>query len=250
MRCGEIATGPARGGDSSRAQRLVLIVSTHVDDLKGAGEEEYRKRLLEGLTSRFGALKTKVGKFECIGVMHEQDEATFEIWTHQQHYVPQIREIPAGKAALLGDDETADEDLKALFMSLVGALAWLVLTMPCICVYVAFLQRQTQSPTMGHIRKANRLLRWVRKHRLRLGIWFRRLSGPLRLVAISDSAFKAEEYKGLVMRGCVILLAEVHGGDASYTHDLGWKSKSTVRCQVLDWYARKHSRVVRSTYAA
>ena len=210
-------------------------MSTHVDDLKGAGEEEYRKRLLEGLTSRFGALKTKVGKFECIGVMHEQDEATFEIWTHQQHYVPQIRELFADKAALLGDDETADEDLKALFMSLVGALAWLVLTMPCICVYVAFLQRQTQSPTLGHIRKANRLLRWVRKHRLRLGIWFRRLSGPLRLVTISDSAFKAEEYKGLVMRGCVILLAEVPGGDGSPTHDLGWKSKSTVRCQVLDW---------------
>ena len=66
-----IATGPANGGDSSPTQRLVLIVSTHVDDLKGAGEEEYRKRFLEGLTSRFGALKTKVGKFECIGVMHE-----------------------------------------------------------------------------------------------------------------------------------------------------------------------------------
>ena len=79
---------------------------------------------------------------------------------------------------------------------------------------------------------------------------FRRLSGQLRLVAISDSAFKAEEYKGLVMRGCVILLAEVPGGDASPTRDLGWKSKSTVRCQVLDWYSRKHTRVVRSTYAA
>ena len=94
--------------------------------------KKYRRKLLEALTSRFGALKTKVGKFECLGVMHEQNEATLEVWTHQQHYVPQIREIPADKAALLGDDEPADEDMMALFMSLVGAIAWLVLTMPCI----------------------------------------------------------------------------------------------------------------------
>ena len=69
-------------GDVSLSQRLVLIVSTHVDDLKGAGEETYRKKLLDGLTSRFSALKTNVGKFECIGVVHEQNEATIEVCTH------------------------------------------------------------------------------------------------------------------------------------------------------------------------
>ena len=30
---------------------------------------------------------------------------------------------------------------------------------------------------------------------------------------------------------------------------LAIKTGQEVRCQVLDWYARKHSRVVRSTYA-
>ena len=37
------------------------------------------------------------------------------------------------------DDEAADDDLRQYFMSLVGAMAWLILTMPAICVYVAFL---------------------------------------------------------------------------------------------------------------
>lgn len=50
-------------------------------------------------------------------------------------------------------------------MSLVGALAWLMLTMPSICVYVAFLQRQAKAPTIGHIRMANRLLAWINKKR-------------------------------------------------------------------------------------
>ena len=99
--------------------------------------------------------------------------------------------------------------MSALYMSLVGAFAWLILTMPSICVYVAFLQRQTKAPLMGHVRKANRLLRWIRRNCARLGVWFRRINGPLRLVTISDSAFKAQDYQGLVMRGCIIVLAEV-----------------------------------------
>ena len=110
---------PPHGGDVSPAGRLVLIVSTHVDDLKGAGEERYRDKLLDGLSSRFGALKTKVCKAEFIGVLHEQSEAAVEVWTHQQPHVPQIRDLQADKAALLGDDVPADDDMKALFMSLV-----------------------------------------------------------------------------------------------------------------------------------
>ena len=102
---------------------------------------------------------------------------------------------------------------------------------------------------MGHVRKANRFLRWIRRNCARLGVWFRRLNGPLRLVTISDSAFKAQDFQGLVMRGCVIVLAEAGtptGGESSHT----WRSGQTVECQLLDWYSRKHSRVVRSTYAA
>ena len=96
--------------------------------------------------------------------MHEQDPSTLEVWTHQQHYLPQIKEIPADAKALVHDDEPADEDLGQLYMSLVGALAWLILTIPATSIYVAFLQRQTKSPLMGHIRRANRLLRWLRRH--------------------------------------------------------------------------------------
>ena len=116
---------------------------------------------------------------------------------------------------------------------------------------MAFFQRQTQAPTLGHVRKANRLLRWIRSHKARLGVWFKRLKPPLRVVTLSDSAFKAQDYQGLVMRGCVIILAELGGqqnADTSVVKLL--KPGQNVNCQVLDWYARKHSRVVRSTYAA
>ena len=91
--------------------------------------------------------------------MHEQMPQTFEVWTHQRHYLLQIKETPIDVKALVPDEEPADEDLGQLFMSLVCALAWLVLTIPSICIYVAYLQRQTTSPNMGRMRRANRPLR-------------------------------------------------------------------------------------------
>ena len=95
--------------------------------------------------------------------MHEQSQDCSEVWTHQQHYVPQIKEIAIGDRHLADDDE-ADEDLKQIYMSLVGALEWLIPTLPAVCVYVAVLQRQTKSPTIGHVRSANWLLKWIRKN--------------------------------------------------------------------------------------
>ena len=124
------------------------------------------------------------------------------------------------------------------------------MTMPAICIYVAFLQRHTQAPSLGHVRRANRLLRWIRKSKSRLGILFRRLQPPLRVVTLSDSAFKAQDYQGLVMRGCVIVLAELGSQRNTDTSGVSLRPNQDVKCQVLDWYSRKHSRVVRSTYAA
>ena len=62
-------------------KRLVLILSTHVDDLEGAGEAFYREKLLDRLEKEFSKLKLKEGKFECVGVMHEQGPATSEVVT-------------------------------------------------------------------------------------------------------------------------------------------------------------------------
>ena len=74
----------------------------------------------------------------------------------------------------------------------------------------------------------------------KLGIRYNKLEEPLELTVISDPAFKALDYQGLVMRGCVVVLREA-----------GQLKKGT-RCkvQVLDWYSKKHTHVVRSTYAA
>ena len=116
------------------------------------------------------------------------------------------------------------------------------LTMPAICVYVAFLQRHAKEPTVGHIRLANRLLAWVQRNTSRLDVFYRRLRGPLRLITLSDSAFKAQDTQGLVMRGCVIMLAEAgsKSREASLAPDQpkserAWHTGDDICVHVLDW---------------
>lgn len=59
------------------------------------------------------------------------------------------------------------------------------------------------------------------------------------------------------MRGCVIFLVEAGSDSAessvaynSYKSDIIYNTNTEIKCHVLDWYSRMHSRVVRSTYAA
>jgi len=111
------------------------------------------------------------------------------------------------------------------------------------------LQRQTKAPTIGHIRRANRLLRWIRRNLKRLGVYFRLLQTPLRVFTLSDSAFKAQDYQGLVMRVCIVLSAEACQPPSGVSTPALVPSQE-VKVQVIEWYSRKHSRVVRSTYAA
>ena len=57
------------------------------------------------LEQEFGKLKVQVGSFECIGVVHEQDPNTKEIWTHQHHYVKQLKPIPHEHLKMKNDEE-------------------------------------------------------------------------------------------------------------------------------------------------
>jgi hypothetical protein len=69
---------------------LVLIVSTHVDDLKIAGVDAQIKEALRILELHFDQLKVQKGDFEHCGVVHKQ-AADKSITVSQQHYAEQLR---------------------------------------------------------------------------------------------------------------------------------------------------------------
>ena len=221
--------------------QLQMIMSSHVDDLKGAGDDNTRSRVLKMLEQEFGKLKTQFGVFECIGIMHEQDEVTKEIWTHQHHYTRQLKTIADEQYKMCDGDQQVTGNTYTAYRSLLGGVAWLAQTMMPVCIYISYLQRRSQAPTVNDVKKLNRLLRWIKANLASLGVQYGRLQEPLQLLCISDSAFKAKEYDGLAMRGCVILLASAANDE---------KDKQDWKCIPLDWFAKKHTHVVRSTFAA
>ena len=221
--------------------QLQMIMSSHVDDLKGAGDDNTRSRVLKMLEQEFSKLKTQFGVFECIGIMHEQDEVTKEIWTHQHHYTRQLKTIVDEQYKMCDGDQQVTGNTYTAYRSLLGGVAWLAQTMMPVCMYISYLQPRSQAPTVNDVKKLNRLLRWIKANLASLGVQYGRLQEPLQLLCISDSAFKAKEYDGLAMRGCVILLASAVNDE---------KDKQDWKCIPLDWFAKKHTHVVRSTFAA
>ena len=75
------------------------------------------------------------------------------------------------------------------------------------------------------------------------GLWYRRMAPPLRIIVISDAAFRKETAAGLSMRGAVIAIAEAKEKDGRVT-------KFDGVLHMVEYYARKQRRVVRSTFSA
>ena len=118
----------------------------------------------------------------------------------------------------------------------------MVLTRVDMAVYVQALQRRAQKPRVKDCKNFNLVVRYLKKQKL--GIRYRKLQGPLRLVAHSDAAFKAlvGEGSGLALRGCCILLISDDNQDAPCSRD--------GTCHMIDFHVRRQRRVVRSTFSA
>ena len=123
-----------------------------------------------------------------------------------------------------------------LFMSLLGGIAWMVLTRIDICVFVNRLQRHAKSPRLVDVRDCNKLLRWVqRQSSVTL---YRRMEPPIGMMVLSDAAYRADETDCLALRAAVAGLCELRDGVPGGCF------------HVLDWYSRKQTRVNRSTFGA
>ena len=75
-----------------------------------------------------------------------------------------------------------------------------------ISIYVQALQRRAHRPRAVDARRLNVVLRYMQRHP-KVGLRYKRLEAPQRLVCFADAAFKAipEESSGLTRRGTAIL---------------------------------------------
>ena len=84
--------------------------------------------------------------------------------------------------------------------------------------------------------KCNRLVKWLRRHPF--VTTFKPFTGDMKVMVISDAAFRKEDSSGLSIRGAVIGIGEFRDNTPGGP------------CHVLEAYSRKQRRVTRSTLAA
>ena len=87
----------------------------------------------------------------------------------------------------------------AAYMSLLGGVAWVVNTRAGIAIFVGALHRVATTPQYIDMKRLNTVLRLMKKHRLET--IFKRFTGPLKIIAVSDSAFKRQDESPLACRG-------------------------------------------------
>ena len=77
---------------------LISMITTHIDDIKGSATDEEQEFLLNALQKDYGSdAKIEKTNFEHAGSQHEQDLKKGTVYTHQNHYVKDLSEIPIAK---------------------------------------------------------------------------------------------------------------------------------------------------------
>jgi hypothetical protein len=217
-------------------QGIVALISAHVDDLKITGIPSILEKTIKDLTGMFGELKIHRGDFEHCGIQHHQ-HADMSITMDQNHYVKNLQLIDVTGIDPSNGSQPLSASQHADYLSLLGGLAWLGQTRLDTAIYTQALQRAAQSPTIAHLLRLNTVIKWVR--RKPASLYYRRITGALRVVVISDAAFRREDDSGLAIRGATIGISD--------DRDDGEPGGLFA---TIEWYAKRQRRVVRSTFGA
>ena len=213
---------------------LVALLAKHVDDLKLTGKPDVVQKILAELQKVFGELKVEWYAFTNCGVRHVQDKVTKEITLDQVAYASNLRCIAHPQLTGSKHEDLCCPALHQLYMSLLGAVAYLSHTRVDVVVFICAGQRFAQKPQIQHVRRLNKLLLWIQRNPKKL--IYRRFqqstssSKGTHLRMISDAAYKKETDDGYSLRGALYCrgsgnTAESFAGQKSAVHIVDWACK-------------------------
>ena len=220
--------------------QLQCILTTHVDDLKGAATKDVAQRLLAHLESAVGKCTQEWKAFTHTGIEHIQEADG--VRAHQNTYVSQLQQIDIADIKGEDDETTVSDRFHSQYMSLLGGIAWMVLTRVDLAVFVQALQRRAHAPRVCDLKRLNTVVRYAKRRPL--SIFYAKMPSKTvyHLCCITDAAFKAqpEDGSGLALKGCCILLRPSEDGALS----------SSGVSHLIEYQCRRQRRVVRSTFSA
>ena len=231
--------------------KLVLIIAIHVDDLKIAGEPNHVKKLIEHIELEFGACDKTEGNFTNCGVRHRQDPNTLTITTDQIEYIKAIKRIQHPEMKGVSSDTLCSPILHQLYMSLIGAVAFTLITRLDVAVFMVHLQRVLQKPQIIHIKRLNVIVTYIQENPVE--VVYARLYGPTALLMFSDSAFKKEDETGHALKGAMFLRVPI--SVLPLSNERGFNKLivdmlKDIAIHILDYICRIQKHVTRSTFSS
>ena len=196
---------------------LQCLLPVHVDDIKGTAPKEVADPLLKLVNDSVGQPKADFGAFLNIGIQHEHSPG--EVFIHQCVYVGSIQPIKTFLHQGKDDEALCDGFCHGACRSVLGAVAWTVLTRVELAVYVQALQRRAHAPGVTGCKRLNLVIRYMEKHKC--GLKSVNFKHPLKLVGFIDAAFKAQPDVpiGLALGGGAATLQEDSRGSPIVLED-------------------------------
>jgi hypothetical protein len=209
-------------------QKLVLLLSLHVDDTLCTGSTAALNKLHSQLEIKYGIVKRELNRFRHFGVDTFKCLSSHHVWLDQRDYLSQLKPIEVVKLRGSGrtQDSPANPEEVTLFRSLVSAIAWLGVTFPPALAGASLYQSYLPIPTLGQIAHLNNLLAQFTHMYVPL-VLRSDIDDPV-LVIVSDSSLANNSKYS--QGGYFILLANrSHSGLCGICSVLSYKSSKSKR---------------------
>ena len=108
------------------------------------------------MESIFGILKTEWHSFVNTGIRHTM-QPDGSITLDQDAYIQNARTIKSPLLRRASHETVVDRDIHGMFWSLLGVIAYAVMTQQWTSVYVQALQRKAQAPCIGDVKALNKV---------------------------------------------------------------------------------------------
>jgi len=143
-----------------KSNRLILLVSIHVDDTLLTGVTSAMHELHMILEKDFGTLKKEMNSFKHYGVHVSRGSNKHDVIVSQAEYIKTLKPIEIRRTR--GDGRTIDTKANAAevsdFRSLISGIAWLGVTHPGAQAAASIYQGYLPEPLVKHLQAANSFL--------------------------------------------------------------------------------------------
>ena len=178
-------------------------MTTHVDDCGAGAKHEWLTQQHKLLMEKFGKVTRQTLPFVHCGVQYSKIPDGFRMT--QDDFCKKLK--PAAIPASRKDQEDLTPAEVTSFRSILGALLWLTATRLDLVADVCLLQTQVTRAKVAHLRQANNTIKRAQSVEPNLGLIFRKLRGPLRVMCIHDSS-AAGNVRHYAQEGILVVLAE------------------------------------------